>query len=95
MNDMSANDRAIKKSSENEPDYVPRISAKRLEGAEAAAVINAIDEPYPGDYTHVHVIDFPGYDPAFTWYRVNFYYEADEDPTTRIKSFIVTKDKVQ
>ncbi len=95
MNDMSSNDRAIKKSSENTPDYEPREKVKRLEGAEAAVIINAIKDDYPSNYKHVHVIDYPGFDPAFTFYRVNFYYEHDTDPTTRIISFTIDKDSIQ
>jgi len=88
--DMSPSDRAIKKSAESEPEYTPRASAKRLPDSELRdRIIAKCDVPL--GYTHVHVIDYPGFDPAFTWYRANFYYENDTDPTTSIKSFVIPK----
>lgn len=90
---MSASDRAIKKSAEEEPEYVARPSSKRLTGDEAWAVISRIDGDYPSNYTHVHVFDYPSFHSAFKFYRVNFYYQHDEDPTTRIISFEVPYDQ--
>lgn len=90
--DMSANDRAIKKSAESEPEYTPRASAMALEnGALKSSIIAKVADQTPENYTHVKVIDFPSFDPAFTWYRVNFYYEHQEDPRTTINSFTVSK----
>ena len=89
MSQESASDRAIKASANDTPPYVPRPSAQRVTGEHAQAVINAITLPYAPDYTHVHVIDYPAFDKSFDWYRVNFYYNHEEDPTTRISSFIV------
>lgn len=92
--DMSASDKAIKRSAEQEPEYSPRASAKRMPDSELRdKILRQCDAPL--GYTHVHVIDYPGFDPRFTWYRANFYYENDEDPTTSIKSFVITKDQIQ
>tara|TARA_R100001463_G_scaffold114151_1_gene169332 strand:- start:222 stop:512 length:291 start_codon:yes stop_codon:yes gene_type:complete len=92
---MSASDRAIKKSAEDISGFEPmKRSADRITGDHAQAVINAITLDYDPNYTHVHVVDFPEFDPAFNFYRVNFYYQTKEDPTTRISSFIVKKEDV-
>ena len=92
MSDMSQNDRAIKRSAEQEPEYVPKPSAMALEeGALKNSIIAKVVDQTPENYTHAKVIDYPSFDSAFTWYRVNFYYEHDEDPTTTINSFRVSK----
>lgn len=94
MSFESTEDKAIKKSANDVPPYVPRRSAQRATGEHAQAVIDSIKLPYNPRYDHVHVIDYPAFDPAYDWYRVNFYYSHDEDPTTRITSFIVLEKDV-
>ena len=92
---MSSSDRAIKKSAEQEPEYTPRPSAQRLpDGELKLSVINKCKNVKAG-YTHVHVIDYPSFDASFDWYRVNFYYSQDVDPTTRIDSYVIQKDSIQ
>ena len=93
MADMSANDRAIKRSAESEPEYVKRPSALALEDGELKdSILAQVSDQTPANYTHVKVIDYPSFHEAFSWYRVNFYYEHEEDPRTRINSFIVDKN---
>ena len=93
MDNMSKSDRAIKKSAEDEPDFTPRASAKRLPDGELRDRIFALCDA-PAGYTHRYVVDYPSFDKRFNWYRANFYYQNEEDPTTSIKSFVITKDQL-
>ena len=88
---QSSQDRAIKKSAENEPEYVGKPSAQRLPDGELRdKIMNSLPwEKIRADYHHVNVIDYPSYDERFTWYRVNLYYSNPEDPRTTLDSWIV------
>ena len=87
--DMSNNDRAIKRSAEQEPTYVPRPSAPRLEGTEKELMVAKVSKEMnvPMNWSHVHIVNYPAFDERWDHMLVNFYYEQDEDPTTFIKAY--------
>lgn len=89
MSNESPIDRAIKKSSENEPEYVAKPSAQRLKGKERNEIVAAVMESQnvAENYTHVHVTDYPTFNKIWDHMLVNFYYQHDSDPTTTIASF--------
>jgi hypothetical protein len=86
----SAQDKAIKRSSEDIPPFERPPSPKRLSGEDKDRVLALIDDSdlsVPQNYHVVHVVDFLGFNPdAFNYYLVNFFYEHDVDPRTRIIS---------
>lgn len=89
MSNESPTDRAIKKSAENEPEYVAKPSAPRLEGQDKATVVAEVIRTMgvAENFSHVHVIDYPSFNGIWDHMLVNFYYDNDEDPTTTIASF--------
>ena len=92
-------DKAIKASSEDEPPFSRPPSPKRLTGDAKDAVLALVDNSslsVPPSYTHVNVVDFIGFNPdTFDYILVNYYYEHDTDPRTRIISRRVwSNDKV-
>jgi len=96
MSGESAEDRAIKKSANTPPDFKPKPSANRLtSGPLYNAVRSLVDEKVTPSWIHCKVIDYPSFDPAFTWYRINYYYQHDTEPTTTLDSFVVTVDDVR
>ncbi len=96
MSGESVEDRAIKKSAANEPEYEPRPKADRLtSGPLYDAVRSLVDKKVDPSWIHCKVMDYPSFDPAFQWYRINYYYQHDTDPTTTLDSFVVTVDDVR
>lgn len=92
-------DKAIKASSEDEPPFSKPPGPKRLTGDAKASVLTLIDNSdlsVPPSYEHVNVVDFIGFNPdTFNYILVNYYYEHDEDPRTRIISRrVYSNDKV-
>jgi len=83
-------DKAIKASSEDEPPFSRPPSPKRLQGDAKDSVLALVDNSplsVPPSYTHVNVVDFIGFNPdTFDYFLVNYYYEHDKDPRTRIIS---------
>ena len=81
-------DKAIKASSEDEPPFSRPPSPKRLIGDAKDSVLALVDNSslsVPPSYTHVNVVDFIGFNPdVFGYILVNYYYEHDTDPRTRI-----------
>lgn len=92
MDNMSTSDKAIKKSADENVPFESRPSAKRLpEGQLKDQILAAIPaEKLRLGWDTVHVIDYPGFDKRFDFYRVNFYYTNQEDPTTSIDSWCVS-----
>ena len=92
------NDKAIKASSENEPEVFKPKSPQRLTGKAKDDVLDTIDRAgisINPSYHHVNVIDFPGFNPnIYNYYLVNYYFEHDEDPRTRIHSLRVYTDGI-
>jgi len=92
-------EKAIKASSEDEPPFSRPPSPKRLQGDAKDSVLALVDSSplsVPPSYNHVNVVDFIGFNPdAFDYILVNYFYEHDEDPRTRIISRRVwSNDKV-
>ncbi len=92
-------DKAIKASSEDAPPFTRPPGPKRLTDAAKESVLAAVDRSplsVPPNYYQVNVIDFIGFNPdVFNYILVNYYYEHDKDPRTRIISRrIYANDKV-
>jgi hypothetical protein len=87
-------DKAIKRSSMDEPPYEGKPSAKRLTGESKQAFLDQVEtfftiEP---NYDIANVVDLPGFDECFNYTLINYYYTKDTDPSTVIDSYRVWSD---
>jgi hypothetical protein len=86
------NDKAIKKSADENIPFRTKRSASRLIGEKKTAVLSAIDSKIKDldpSYDSVVVIDYPDFDKQFDNMLVNYYYSQETNPTTYIRSIRV------
>ena len=87
-------DKAIKRSSMDEPPYEGKPSAARLSGDSKQGILAQVEAAFPVDpnYDHVNVVDLPGYDECFSYFLINYYYTRDTDPRTYLDCYRVYTD---
>jgi len=87
-------DKAIKRSSMDEPPYEGKPSAKRLTGDSKQGILDQVEAKFTvaPNYDSVNVVDLPGYDECFPYFLINYYYTNDADPTTTLDCYRVYTD---
>ncbi len=87
-------DKAIKKSSMDEPPYEGKPSAARLAGESKQAFLDQVELFFTIDpnYDTVNVVDLPGFNDCFDYTLINYYYTRDTDPTTYLDCYRVYTD---
>jgi len=91
MSGESAEDRAIKRSSNDVPKFEVRNKVPRLEGSEKNTMVADVVRAMNVDqtYTHVNVYNYPAFNEAWDHMLVNFYYSNIKDPTTSLRCYRV------
>lgn len=86
------NDKAIKKSADENIPFRKKQSAPRLTGIKKKAIVDKVFDSVKDldpSYDSVVVVDYPDFNKQFDHMLVNYYYSQETNPTTYIRSIRV------